>query len=40
MYYKRFLGLWERKFGNKPGKVQPVGMQNVLVEIKKYKPQY
>lgn len=40
MFYKRFIALWERKFGNRAGRTQPVGLQNVLVEIKKFKSNF
>ncbi|KAJ3300194.1 Vacuolar protein sorting-associated protein 52 [Borealophlyctis nickersoniae] len=37
LYYKRFLTLWEKRFGNKKQRVQPIGMQSVMVEIKKFR---
>jgi hypothetical protein len=36
VFYKRFLSLWERQgFGRT--QVQPVGMQSLMVELKKYR---
>ena len=37
LIYKRFISLWERKFTNVKPKVSPVGIQTLLVEIKKYR---
>ncbi|KAI8912671.1 Sac2 family-domain-containing protein [Gorgonomyces haynaldii] len=37
LFYKRFIALWEKKFGTKQQKVQPTGMQSVLVEVKKFR---
>ncbi|KAI9004736.1 Sac2 family-domain-containing protein [Gaertneriomyces semiglobifer] len=35
--YKRFTTLWDRKFAAKKAQVQPVGLQSVMVEIKKFR---
>ncbi|KAJ3035124.1 Vacuolar protein sorting-associated protein 52 [Rhizophlyctis rosea] len=37
LYYKRFLTLWDKRFGSKKQRVQPIGMQSVMVEIKKFR---
>jgi hypothetical protein len=37
VYYKTFLGIWEKQFGSGKTKVVPVGLQSLLVEIKKYR---
>lgn len=37
LYYKRFLTIWETRFGNRKTNVYPVGLQAVMVEIKKYR---
>jgi hypothetical protein len=44
-YYSRFLALWDKKFvqANPPVKrarVQPVGVQTVMVEIKKFRSDF
>ncbi|KAJ3029343.1 hypothetical protein HK097_005818, partial [Rhizophlyctis rosea] len=36
LYYKRFLNVWDRRFGGKKQRVAPIGMQSVMVEIKKF----
>jgi len=43
LYYKRFLVLWEKRFtgaSKKVGGVFPIGVQAVMVEIKKFKSVY
>ncbi|KAJ2783826.1 Vacuolar protein sorting-associated protein 52 [Coemansia javaensis] len=39
VYYTRFHGLFDKRFARRPpdGVCQPVGVQNVMVEIKKYR---
>ncbi|TPX61117.1 hypothetical protein SpCBS45565_g07345 [Spizellomyces sp. 'palustris'] len=37
LFYKRFFTLWEKRFVTKKPKVQPVGLQSVMVEIKKFR---
>jgi hypothetical protein len=37
LFYKRFLTLWEKKFTGKGRRVHPVGIQSVMVEIKKFR---
>ncbi|RKO84574.1 Sac2 family-domain-containing protein, partial [Blyttiomyces helicus] len=37
LYYRRFLTVWDKRFGNRKQSVQPVGMQSVMVEIKKFR---
>lgn len=39
LYYRRFLALWEKRVGKK-SKVQPVGIQSLMVEIKKFKSNF
>lgn len=44
-YYTRYLQFWERKFVhegsvNKRPKVQPVGMQMMMIEIKKFRSNF
>ncbi|KAI9202758.1 Sac2 family-domain-containing protein [Polychytrium aggregatum] len=40
LYYKRFLVLWEKRFGSRKQRVQPVGLQSVMVEIKKFRSNF
>ncbi|KAJ3010115.1 Vacuolar protein sorting-associated protein 52 [Thoreauomyces humboldtii] len=40
LYYKRFFTLWEKRFSNKKPKVQPMGLQSVMVEIKKFRSSF
>ncbi|KAI8809917.1 Sac2 family-domain-containing protein [Cladochytrium replicatum] len=37
LYYKRYLTMWEKRFHYNKQRVQPVAMQNVMLEIKKYR---
>ncbi|KAJ3309539.1 hypothetical protein HDU76_003578, partial [Blyttiomyces sp. JEL0837] len=40
IFYKRFMVLWEKRFTGKGRKVHPVGIQTIMVEIKKLKSNY
>jgi vacuolar protein sorting-associated protein 52 len=40
LQYKAFLGIWEEIFKQSKSKVGPIGIQSVLVEIKKFKSNY
>jgi hypothetical protein len=40
LQYKTFLSIWEEVFKGTKSKVGPVGIQNVLVEIKKFKSNF
>ncbi|KAJ3165680.1 hypothetical protein HDU88_003873 [Geranomyces variabilis] len=40
LYYKRFATLWEKRYQNKKPRVQPVGLQSVMVEIKKFRSNF
>ncbi|TPX57670.1 hypothetical protein PhCBS80983_g03685 [Powellomyces hirtus] len=40
LYYKRFFTLWEKRYINKKPRVQPVGLQSVMVEIKKFRSSF
>jgi hypothetical protein len=45
VYYQRFIGLWEKRFGGglsggRMPKAAPIGLQSVLVEIKKFKSNF
>jgi hypothetical protein len=40
LQYKVFLGIWEEIFKGSKSKMSPVGIQSVLVEIKKFKSNY
>ncbi|KAI8927959.1 Sac2 family-domain-containing protein [Entophlyctis helioformis] len=40
LYYRRFLTCWERRFNGIKPKVQPVGIQSLMVEIKKFKSNF
>ncbi|KNC96426.1 uncharacterized protein SPPG_08323 [Spizellomyces punctatus DAOM BR117] len=40
LFYKRFFTLWEKRFVTKKPKVQPVGLQSVMVEIKKFRSSF
>ncbi|KAL2914393.1 Vacuolar protein sorting-associated protein 52 [Polyrhizophydium stewartii] len=37
VYYRRFLACFERRFNGKRARVQPVGIQSLMFEIKKFK---
>ncbi|KAJ3354477.1 hypothetical protein HDU83_005179 [Entophlyctis luteolus] len=40
LFYKRFLNLFEKRFVGKGRKVHPVGLQTVVLEIKKNQPSF
>ncbi|KAI8822052.1 Sac2 family-domain-containing protein [Fimicolochytrium jonesii] len=40
LYYKRFMSLWDKRFLNRKPKVQPIGLQSVMVEIKKFRSSF
>ncbi|KAJ3117755.1 Vacuolar protein sorting-associated protein 52 [Phlyctochytrium bullatum] len=40
VYYKRFMILWEKRFMGKGRRVHPVGIQTLMSELKKFKPNF